>query len=99
MDNMHFSKLISYQSAKYKDKIVFNQRKTIQSDWEQLSWEQMESDVLSLSRQFLASGVEVQARIGQFSNNLTENLIVDFALFFHPGSGCTNVCHIYRSSN
>lgn len=81
MDNMHFSKLISYQSAKYKDKVVFNQRKTIQSDWEQMSWEQMESDVISLSRQFLASGVEVQARIGQFSNNLTENLIVDFALF------------------
>ena len=81
MDNMHFSRLIAYQSAKYKDKIVFNQRKTIQSDWEKLSWEQMESDVLCLSRQFLAVGVQPQARIGQFSNNMTENLVVDFALY------------------
>ncbi|MDD2285857.1 MAG: long-chain fatty acid--CoA ligase [Paludibacter sp.] len=81
METLHFADLIQAQANKYGDKTALNHRKSIQDAWTQISWKSFAAQVTAMSKALYELGVIEGDRIGQFSNNMAENLIVDYALF------------------
>ena len=81
MESTKFSRLICTQAKKYGDKIVMYDRAELTDPWTAISWNQMSQQVDIAARAFLELGVKGQQRIAQFSQNKSENLIIDFALF------------------
>ncbi|MHB9054697.1 MAG: AMP-dependent synthetase/ligase [Paludibacteraceae bacterium] len=76
-----FQKLIQLQAAKYGDKPVLYDRSQLSEPWKSISWNVMNDTVNTLAKALLELGVKPQDRIAQFSQNKSENLIVDFAAF------------------
>ena len=81
METLHFADLIQAQAKKYGEKTAMNHRKNIEDAWSQVSWKSFAEQVTALSKAIYELGVNEGDRVGQFSNNMAENLIVDYALF------------------
>lgn len=76
-----FQKLIQLQAEKYGDKPIIYDRNQLSDPWESISWNIMNERVNALAKALVELGVTPQDRIAQFSQNKSENLIVDFAAF------------------
>jgi len=81
MHKIHFSQIVSAQALIYGDKPAFHFRKTTSENWKALSWKNFDNQVKTLSKALIELGVTEQECVGQFSQNITENLVVDFALY------------------
>jgi long-chain acyl-CoA synthetase len=81
MNTGHFADLIASQAKVLGDKTALNHRKNITDAWTSLSWNDFAEQVNALSKALLELGVHEGDRVGQFSNNMAENLITDYALF------------------
>ncbi|MFZ4582627.1 MAG: AMP-dependent synthetase/ligase [Paludibacter sp.] len=81
MQELHFSQIVSAQARKYKDKPIFHFRKNLTDEWIPTSWNTFDKQVLIVAKALIELGVNEQQCVGQFSQNMTENLIVDFALY------------------
>lgn len=81
MENPHFSQLISAKAKMYGEKAALCQRKNLTDPWNNISWNEFAKQVSIIAKAFPVLGVVEQQRIAQFSQNLAENLIVDFAAF------------------
>ena len=81
MQNLHFSQLIFAQAKKYGDKVVLSYRDNTTEQWSNLTWSNFANQVSAVAKALVELGVAEQHRIAQFSQNTTENLIVDFAAF------------------
>lgn len=81
MQNLHFSQLIFAQAKKYGDKVALSYRENATEQWSDLTWTKFADQVLAVAKALVELGVVEQHRIAQFSQNKTENLIVDFAAF------------------
>ncbi|MDD3077588.1 MAG: long-chain fatty acid--CoA ligase [Paludibacter sp.] len=78
---LHFSQIIKSQINKYKEKEILFYRKNLTDTWNHYSWNELDRQVDIVSRALLELGVSEFDRVGQFSQNMAENLIVDFALY------------------
>lgn len=76
-----FSRLISEQAEKYGNRPVMYDRDKLTDPWQAVSWSEMNEKVELLANAMIALGVGVQDRIAQFSQNRSDNLIVDFAAY------------------
>ncbi len=76
-----FSKLIEIQAEKYGEKEVLFDRRKLTDDWSSISWNTLNKKVRNTAKRLLDLGINTQDRIAQFSQNKSENLIVDFAAF------------------
>ncbi len=76
-----FSKLIEIQAEKYGKRPVIYDRNKLTDPWLSLNWEEFNDKVRYVARMLVHLGIESQMRIAQFSQNKSENLIVDFAAF------------------
>lgn len=76
-----FSKLIEIQAEKYGKRPVIYDRNKLTDPWFSLDWEEFNKRVRYVARMLVHLGIESQMRIAQFSQNKSENLIVDFAAF------------------
>ena len=81
MEAIHFADLIQAQAKKYGDKTALNHKKNMQDDWTKISWKSFAEKVSAVSKALYELGISEGDRVGQFSNNMAENLIVDYALF------------------
>lgn len=81
MKTEHLADLIAYQAKQYGDRTALYHRREITDPWIQISWNEFAAQVKSLSKALLELGVNEGDRVGQFSNNMAENLITDYALF------------------
>lgn len=81
MHELHFSQIVNVQARKYGDKPIFHFRKNLTDQWTTLSWKEFDAQVLIMSKALIELGINEQQCVGQFSQNMTENLIVDFALY------------------
>lgn len=73
----HLVNRIRAQAEKLKDRTVLYHFQNNQ--WESLSWKNFMDQINSLSLALLAKGIEVQDKIGIFSNNMPRWTIADFA--------------------
>ncbi len=76
-----FHRLIQIQAEKFGDKTVLYDRNQLTDSWKSISWNVMNDTVNTVAKALLELGVKPQERIAQFSQNKSENLIVDFAAF------------------
>ncbi|MDO9154159.1 MAG: long-chain fatty acid--CoA ligase [Paludibacter sp.] len=81
MEGQHFSQIIATLGQKYGDKTAICSRKNTGDEWTALKWSNFEKQVSIIAKALLEYGVSEFDRIGQFSQNMAENLIVDFAVF------------------
>jgi long-chain acyl-CoA synthetase len=81
MEKPHFADIIHAQAKKYGEKTALNHRKNITDEWTPISWNSFSEQVLAMSKALYELGVNEGDRVGQFSNNMAENLMVDYALF------------------
>ncbi|MDX9918799.1 MAG: long-chain fatty acid--CoA ligase [Paludibacter sp.] len=81
MEELHFSQTIHLQAKKYGSRPVLYFRKNLTDAWKVTSWTEMEKQVSVLAKALVELGVSEHDRVGQFSQNMAENLIVDYALY------------------
>jgi len=81
MQELHFSQIVSAQARKYGERPIYHFRKNLTDQWTSLSWNSFDKQVLTIAKALIELGVNEQQCVGQFSQNMTENLIVDFALY------------------
>jgi long-chain acyl-CoA synthetase len=81
MEKLHFAQLVFAQAKKYGERTALCYRDKAGDEWNKLSWNAMAAQVSSLAKAFVELEVTEQQRVGQFSQNKAENLIVDFALY------------------
>ena len=81
METLHFADLVHAQAKKYGEKTALKHRKNITDEWSKISWKSLSEQVTAISKALYEMGVVEGDRVGQFSNNMAENLIVDYALF------------------
>jgi long-chain acyl-CoA synthetase len=81
MEELHFSQTSKVLSKKYGDKVAFYSRDNSANDWSTLSYTDFDKQVFVISKALLELGICEQQCVGQFSQNMTENLIVDYALY------------------
>ena len=81
MEKPYFTQLITLQATKYGGKPALLQRNNLNEQWSKITWTDFASQVNYVANAFLELGVKEQSCVGQFSQNKSENLIVDFALF------------------
>jgi long-chain acyl-CoA synthetase len=80
-DKFHIARFIGEQSKKYAERPEFFSRKNLTDNWKSLTWTEFNLQVDMVAEAFLGLGVDVQKCVGQFSQNMVENLVVDFALY------------------
>lgn len=76
-----FQRLIQIQAEKHGDKTVMYDRNKLTDPWTSISWRMMNDSVNAVAKALLELGVKPQDRIAQFSQNKSENLIVDFGAY------------------
>lgn len=76
-----FQRLIQIQAEKHGDKTVMYDRNKLTDPWTSISWRVMNDSVNAVAKALLELGVKPQDRIAQFSQNKSENLIVDFGAY------------------
>jgi len=81
MQKLHFSQIVSAQARKYGERPIFHFRKNLTDQWTSHSWNSFDKQVLTIAKALIELEVNEQQCVGQFSQNMTENLIVDFALY------------------
>ena len=81
MEELHFSQIISEQAKKYGTKVALYSRKNIGDEWKGLNWIEFDKQVSIVAKALVEIGVSEHHRVGQFSQNMAENLVVDFALY------------------
>jgi long-chain acyl-CoA synthetase len=81
MQELHFSQIVRAQAQKYGERPTFHFRKNLTDQWIPLSWNDFDKQVSTVAKALVELGVAEQECVGQYSQNMTENLIVDFALY------------------
>lgn len=81
MENTHFANLLQLQAQKYGNKVAIFDREQLSDAWQALTWTQMQDQVDLAALALLELGVNVADRVGQFTQNKAQCLIVDYALF------------------
>lgn len=76
-----FQRLVQIQAEKYGDKTVLYDRDKLTDPWTSISWSVMSDSVNAVAKALLELGVKPQDRIAQFSQNKSENLIVDYGAY------------------
>lgn len=76
-----FVHLTKTQSDKYGNRTVFYDRNKLSDPWFTVTWNELHEKSMKLAAVFLEMGIKSQARVAQFSQNKSENFIVDFAAF------------------
>src|SRR5690554_3855350 len=76
----HLSTLLDRQTKKYQEKIALRYKE--KGEWLGVSWNLLNEKVNHLAKYF-ADEIEVQQKVGIFSQNKPECFIVDFALFYN----------------
>lgn len=81
MQSTHFANLVSILAKKHGERAQFHFRKNLTDNWVTTSWKDVENQVNAIAKAFLELGIKKQECVGQFTQNMTENLIIDFALY------------------
>ncbi len=86
MEEQHFSQIIITLAGKYGEKAAICSRKKAGDEWTALTWTEFGNQVSTLAKALLEFNVNEFDRIGQFSQNMAENLILDFAVYANRGT-------------
>lgn len=95
MDKLNHVTHIFDQAKKYGTRAVFKYKNLNGGEWKEKSWESLSEDIQSMAKALFDFGVKKQSVIAQFSQNMCENLVVDYAAF----SNTAVITPIYATSS
>ena len=81
MEELHLSQIVPFQSKKYQQKPFLFSKKDTSKHWESITWHDFNEQVNVVAKALIEFEVKEFDRVGQFSQNLAENLVVDFGLY------------------
>lgn len=95
MENFHFARYMVVQAEKYGEKTALRYRDINGKEWHKKSWKDFVAEIKVLARAFAVIGIKEEDKVGQFSQNMPENLVADMALY----SNRAIVVPIYATSS
>ncbi|MDD4921904.1 MAG: long-chain fatty acid--CoA ligase [Bacteroidales bacterium] len=81
MDILHLARLIPAQAKKFGDKSAMRYRDNKDGAWKSISWVDFDRDVDRAAKSMIEFSVFEKDRIGLFSQNKPECLVIEFALY------------------
>lgn len=81
MEELHLSQIVPSQSKKYQQKPFLFSKKDSNDRWDSISWNDFDEQINIVAKALVELGLNEFDRVGQFSQNMAENLIVDFGLY------------------
>lgn len=82
MADFHFARYMFAQANKYgNNKSAMRYRKINSNAWQNKSWETFAEEIDTIAHALAQLGLKEHDKAGQFSQNMPENLVVDFALY------------------
>lgn len=81
MGNNHFANLLQAQVLKYGNRTAIYDREQLSDAWHSYTWTDMATTADFAALAMLELGIKASDRVGQFTQNKAQCLIVDYALF------------------
>lgn len=79
MSYHHPAELIHIQALKYKSRTALKYRDTEEKKWKSISWRKFSESIMKTACSMAEHGVDVQDKIGIYSQNMPQYLITEFA--------------------
>lgn len=79
LDNLHLGTFASENARRFGDKVAFCYRNE-KGEWLPITWREANEQVIKLAMSFLAYGLKPGDKVGIFSQNMVEIIMVDLAL-------------------
>lgn len=95
MADFHFARYMFTQANKYGAKSAIRYRNIDSNIWQKKSWDAFAEEIDIVAHALAQMGLKESDKAGQFSQNMAENLVVDFALY----SNRAVVIPIYATSS
>lgn len=77
----HFATLMFSQAKKYGERTALRYRRDGEKIWKDMSWNDFAEKIMYIAKGLAELGIEEKQTVGQFSQNMPENLIIDYALY------------------
>jgi len=81
MEILHLARLVPAQAQKFGDKIAMRYRDYKDASWKSISWDTFNRDVDRTAKSLIDSSIFEKDRVGLFSQNKPECLVIEFALY------------------
>ncbi|HBZ34062.1 MAG TPA: long-chain fatty acid--CoA ligase [Bacteroidales bacterium] len=77
----HFARMVGEYAAKYGSKSAIRYKKINSEQWQSYSWQQFSDLVDTVAIALIHMGIRPSDKVGQYSQNMPENMLTDFALY------------------
>ena len=81
MAEFHFSRFILAQAKKYGEKTALRFKSLTSGEWQSKTWKMFGEEIKMVARALAKLGVKEEDKVGEFSQNMPEILVTDFALY------------------
>ena len=85
MAEFHFSRFILEQAKKYGEKTALRFKSMTSGEWQSKSWKTLAEEIKIVARALAKLGIKEEDKVGEFSQNVPEMLVTDFALYANRG--------------
>lgn len=85
MNYYHLAVLPHRRATQYGKKTILKYRDTKEKKWKNISWKQFSKDIMRVAWAMAEIGVEVEDKIGIYSQNMPQYLITEFGTFANRG--------------
>lgn len=79
LENLHLGTFASENARRFGDKVAFYNRNE-KGEWLPITWREANEQVMKMAMSFLAYGLKPGDKVGIFSQNMVEIIVVDLAL-------------------
>ncbi|MCQ2193196.1 MAG: long-chain fatty acid--CoA ligase [Paludibacteraceae bacterium] len=80
LNNLHLGTIASENAERFGDKIAFYHKDSKSGSWLPITWRETNEQVVRMAHAFLAYGLKPGDKVGIFSQNMVEIIVVDLAL-------------------
>ena len=81
MTEFHFSRFILAQAKKYGEKTALRFKSLKTGEWQSKSWKTFGEEIKTVARALAKLGLKEEDKVGEFSQNMPEMLVTDFAMY------------------
>ena len=85
MAEFHFSRFILAQAKKYGEKTALRFKSLKNGEWQSKSWKSFGEEIKMVARALAKLGFKEEDKLGEFSQNVPEMLVTDFAMYANRG--------------
>lgn len=95
----HYAELIHRQAEKYGSRTALKYRDDESGKWLKISWREFSEKVMLTAKAMAEFGIEVQEKIGIYSQNMPQCLFTDSWGLWKPGDIDPDVCYEFSGTD